>query len=109
MPCLRDRIHQQLSRRFEQIREESPAPLPHHMFDPVFKHLDAIIDVISGIRDFSTEPYLDRIRAVVCVECTSRPDASCALREAEKCGLDAYFPVIVGIIEREFKTDVDVE
>ena len=34
-------------------------------FDPLFDHLGEVIEIVAGIRDYSTEPYLEKLRAVV--------------------------------------------
>lgn len=105
MSMLRDRIERKLHERFEQIRAETPDKLPDNLFNPVFEHLDPLIDVVAGLRDYSTEPYMEKVRATVCTECLAQPDGKCVRRAADACGLDRYFPTIVAVIEQELRHD----
>jgi len=105
MSTLRQRVKDRLDVRIDQIRREADEPLPDDMFDPVYAHLDALIDIVSRIQDFSTDPYLDKVRKVVCPECVASQHGRCARREAGTCGLDAYFPTIVATIEQVLRTD----
>ena len=67
--------------------------------------LDEIMEVISGVRDYSLEPYRDRIRQVICASCEGAAGGSCDDRQRSACALDAYFPRIVAVIERELFAD----
>jgi hypothetical protein len=64
-----------------------------------------VIEVISGIRDYSLEPYQDKIRQIICSTCQQDEQGRCAAREANRCALDNDFPRIVAILEQEFKKD----
>lgn len=105
MSTLRQRVKKRLDERIDQIRREADEPLPDDMFDPVYAHLDALIDIVSSIQNFSTDPYLDKVREVVCPLCMASPDGRCVRREEGTCGLDAYFPTIVATIEQVLRTD----
>lgn len=72
---------------------------------PLIDHLDQVMEIISGIRDYSLEPYRDKLRQVVCAACASGQGDVCARRERRDCALDAYFPKIVAIIESELEAD----
>jgi len=105
MSTLRQRVEARLRDRIRQIEQQADPPLPADMFDPLFDHLDEVIEVVSGVQDFSTEPYLDKVREVVCADCLQAPDGHCERRDAGTCGLDAYFPTIVATIEKELQAD----
>ncbi len=105
MNALQKRIDADLRKRFGQIRMEAGSQLPEGFFEPVFDHLEALIDVVASIRDYSTEPYLDKVRQVICTQCLATADGRCARRDAQTCGLDVYFPIIVGVIERALRSD----
>jgi hypothetical protein len=109
MSSLYERIEQRLHRRINQLRKDSGRDLPEDLFDPVFTHLSKLIDVVAGIEDYSTEPYLEKVRAVVCVECSQNPSGQCVRRDAGMCGLNDYFPLVVGTIEQELKADPGLE
>lgn len=105
MATLRERIQSRLQARVERILGEGGNRLPPDAFDTLFARLDEVIQIVAAIRDFSTEPYYEKLRAVVCVNCRQDEDGRCVRRDGRECGLDAYFPTIVAIIEQEFKAD----
>jgi hypothetical protein len=72
---------------------------------PLINRLDEVIDVISGIRDYSLEPYEDKIRSIICSTCREDKKGRCTARDEHKCALDNDFPKIVAILEQEFKRD----
>jgi hypothetical protein len=109
MSSLRKRVEARLQERISQIRQESDQALPDDMFDPVFDHLDELIEIVSSIQNFSTEPYLDKVREVVCTVCIVSPDGICVKRDERTCGLDVYFPTIVASIEEVLRTDTGLE
>lgn len=105
MSTLRERIEARLHERVDGILKEAGNRLPPDAFNTLFAHLDEVIQIVANIRDFSTEPYYDKLREVVCAECRQDAEGNCIRRDDRECGLDAYFPTIVAVIEREFKTD----
>ena len=109
MSNLYKRIERQLQSRIGQLRKDSGRDLPEDLFHPVFIHLSKLIDVVASIEDYSTEPYLEKVRDVVCVDCSQNPAGQCVRRDAGMCGLDAYFPMIVGTIEQELRADPGLE
>ena len=109
MSTLHQRIEDRLHQRIDQLRRESGRNLPDDLFHPLFVHLGEVIEIVASIKDYSTEPYLERLRAVVCVDCDQDPQGHCVRRNAGQCGLNDYFPMIVGTIEAELKADPDME
>ncbi|MBI4579860.1 MAG: hypothetical protein HY718_09170 [Planctomycetes bacterium] len=105
MSALRQRIESRLRERVEAGAETSPDPGRKPDFGPLFTRLDDVIQVVEGIRDFSVEPYYDRVREIVCSTCRQDEHGGCAARDSQVCGLDRYFPLIVAIIEQELKND----
>jgi hypothetical protein len=105
MSTLYQRVEQRLHRRIEKLRQESSRDLPEDLFNPLFLHLAEVIRIVASIKDYSTEPYLERLRSVVCVDCSENPQGECVRRGAGMCGLNDYFPMIVGTIETEMKAD----
>ncbi|HSW46013.1 MAG TPA: hypothetical protein VLM89_10625 [Phycisphaerae bacterium] len=103
--ALYQRIENRLHQRTQQLRKDAARDLPDDLFDSLFTHLGAVIEIVAGIKDYSTEPYLDKLRAVVCAECSADPSGNCVRRNAGMCGLNDYFPIIVGTIEQELKND----
>ena len=98
-----------MQERITQIRQETDEALPDDMFDPVFDNLEELIEIVSSVQDFSTEPYMDKVRKVVCVECIATADGTCVKRDARTCGLDVYFPTIVATIENVLRTETGLE
>jgi hypothetical protein len=110
MTSLYQRIESRLHERIGQLRRESGRDLPEDLFDPLFNHLTAVIEIVASIKDYSTEPYLEKLRSVVCVDCgADRSTGDCVRRDAGMCGLNDYFPLIVGTIEQELKSDPGLE
>lgn len=99
------RVETRLQERIEELRKNSGKDLPEDLFEPLFTHLQDVIDIVASIKDYSTEPYLEKLRAVVCVDCAQDPQGSCVRRNAGMCGLNDYFPIIVGTIEDVLKTE----
>ncbi|MBP7935694.1 MAG: hypothetical protein KA354_13690 [Phycisphaerae bacterium] len=106
MSTLRERIEVRLQERVGCILSEAGNRLPADAFNTLFARLDEVIRIVAQIRDFSTEPYYQRLREVVCARCREDDQGRCIRREEGECGLDEYFPTIVAIIEQEFKADV---
>ncbi len=106
MPTLRKRIEQRL---LDEICTQYPWDEPGGKVPmecrPLMNRLDEIIEVISGIRDYSIEPYMDRVRQVVCANCMQDEEGYCAHRSQNKCALDKHFAKIVAILEEEFRKD----
>lgn len=109
MSTLRERIESSLLDRIEQLKEERGEDLPAELFEPLFDHLDEVVDIVAAVQNFSTEPYMDKVREVVCTRCLANADGHCARREAHLCGLNDYFPIIVATIEKVLKTDPGLE
>ena len=107
MSTLRDRIETRLRQRVDSILSKPGNGLPADAFNTLFARLDDVIRIVADIKDFSTEPYYEKLRMVVCAECRQDDQGRCIRRDGKECGLDAYFPTIVAIIEQEFKADPD--
>ena len=67
----------------------------------LFASLDEVIEIISGVRDYSMEPYQERLRKLLCSHCVMDSRGHCARSEHLSCALDLYYPLIVEIIEKE--------
>lgn len=72
---------------------------------PLFARLDDVIEVIEGIRDYSVEPYQQKVRQMICTTCRQDGEGLCVTRDNELCALDKYFPMIVAVIEEELNAD----
>lgn len=68
---------------------------------PLFTRLDEIIELVGSTRDYSLQPYQDRVRSLICTSCTQHPDGHCARRDRLDCSLEVYFPMVVEIVEKE--------
>ncbi len=102
MATLRENIEKKLR---ERVCANCYATLPDGSCNlggcPIFARLDEIIEIVSSIRDYSIDPYLDRLRTIICATCEQHPDGRCLRRDALDCGLSMYFPMVVEIIEEE--------
>jgi len=108
MSELRERIEARLRERLAALCEggagEAKGDLAQQA-DPLFRHLDELIRVVEQIKDYSIEPYREMVKKVVCSDCYMDPEGSCPYRSSVGCALDAYFPIIVAIIEKELEAD----
>lgn len=105
MSGLKHRIEARLRERIEAAEKAEPNACGKLDLGPLFARLDEVIEVVEGIRDFSVEPYLDRVREVVCATCRQDESGRCATRDARRCGLDRHFDLIVAVVEQELKHD----
>lgn len=105
---IRSRLREEICAR---CRDEHPDALcdPGHDDQcPLMRELPRVIEIVSGIRDYSLEPYQEKVREIVCASCREAGGQGyegCGHRQAHTCALDNYFPRIVAIIEEELKKD----
>lgn len=104
MSSLKHRIETRLRERIEAAERAEPTGGKLDL-GPLFARLDDVIAVVEGIRDFSVEPYMDRVREVVCATCRQDDTGRCVTRDAQRCGLDRHFDLIVAVVEQELKHD----
>jgi hypothetical protein len=101
----RERIESQLRERVcancYALTRSGECNLRNSQQCPLFAHLDQVIELVSGVRDYSLDPYQDRIRSILCTHCTQRPNGHCERRDRLDCALEVYFPLIVEIVEKE--------
>lgn len=109
MSTLRSRIEARLREKIAEAEavEVSQGRAEAGKLDlgPLFARLDEVIAVVEQIRDYSVEPYMDKVREIVCSTCRQKLDGTCATRDHHLCGLDKYFHTIVATIERELKNE----
>ncbi len=105
MSSLKHRIETRLRERIEAAEKSSPNPSGKLDLGPLFAKLDELIEVIEGVQDFSIEPYMDRVRQVVCAACRQDETGRCATRDNARCGLDQHFDLIVAVVEHELRRD----
>ena len=77
-------------------------------FCPLLDRLDELIEIVSGIRDYSLDPYQEKVREIICSACRQDTGGNCTHRDQHECALEEYFPQIVAILEEEFKADAAV-
>jgi hypothetical protein len=105
MSSLQSRIEAQLRERIDAAEKASPGGNGKLDLGPLFARLDDLIGVVEGIRDYSVEPYMERVREIVCATCRQDASGRCATRDSQKCGLDRHFDLIVAVVEQELKHD----
>lgn len=105
MSTLRDRIEKRLRDEICVLyTRDSRGGVPQEC-RPLFNHLDEVIEVIASVRDYSLDPYREKIREIVCASCAQDASGTCKTRAEERCALDKDFPRIVAIFEEEFKRE----
>jgi hypothetical protein len=105
MNSLHLRIEKRLRERIDAAECKAPAARGPIDLKPLMSRLDEVIRVVEGIRDYSVEPYRERVREIVCATCRQDASGNCRTRENGLCGLDKYFDVIVAVVEEELKAD----
>ena len=105
MKALRERIETQLRERIDAAERAAGSGRGKLDLGPLFSRLDDVIRVVEGVRDFSVEPYRERVREIVCLTCRQDVDGKCTTRDAELCGLDKHFDTIIAVVEQELKND----
>lgn len=103
---LRDEVYTRWRAEHPEAASDTP---PKKFLQPLMSRVDEVVEIVAGIRDYSVEPYLERVRAVICSTCQDQNTGICARRDRGECALDSYFPKIVAIIEDELKNDTGVE
>ena len=91
--------------RIEAAEQGTPGARGKLDLGPLFSRLDDVIAVVEGIRDYSVEPYEQKVREIVCATCRQDDQGRCATRDHGFCGMDKYFPMIVAVIEQELHAD----
>ncbi len=108
MSALRERVEQRLGERIAcELKtaggcKDRPAEVDT---GPLFRHLDEVISIVAGVQDYSVDPYMERVREVVCSGCRQKPDGGCTTREDGRCALERFFPIIVAVIEQELREE----
>jgi|GEM_PF-1079477 len=109
MSDLRERIEDRLRERLAAIYADSQSQVDEAQFqkqvDPLFEHLDQLIYIVARTRDYSTEPYRNLVREIICTNCHMTPSGYCPHENEVGCTLDAHFQTILGIIEKELEAD----
>lgn len=105
MSSLRERIESRLRDRIEAAEQTALTGTGKLDLEPLFAHLDELIQVVESIHDFSVEPYRERVREIVCSTCRQDDTGRCGTRAASLCGMDKYFDMIVAVVQQELKAE----
>lgn len=69
---------------------------------PILTRIDDLIDIVRTIDSPTIDPYVERLREVVCARCEMLDDQGCcSLRDKLDCALDDYFTWVVNIVDEE--------
>lgn len=69
---------------------------------PILSRVGRIIEVVKQVEDSRIDPYVERLREVICAECRMQDDEGhCIMRDQPDCALNDYFPLVVEIVEEE--------
>lgn len=75
----------------------------------IMRKLDDIIAAVQGIHSDRMDPYVDRLRELVCANCSNQDSrGNCPLRPGANCALDDYFELVVEIIEEELSVGTSI-
>lgn len=108
MESLRHRVEQVLRQRICSVCVEALADgscgLPKGFLCPLFQRLDDIIAVVAEKQGDQIDPYVQRLREIVCTTCSMDEKGVCDHRNQLSCALDMYFPLVIELIEKELVT-----
>ena len=69
---------------------------------PIHNNVDGIIEVVRSVSSNSIEPYVRKLREIVCKKCEMLDESGeYNLRDNLDCCLDAFIALIVKIVEKE--------
>jgi hypothetical protein len=109
MTQLRERIENRLRDQICSVcfakQADGTCGLPADFHCPLFQHLDEAIEVVAIIKDDKIDPYLDRLRQLVCSQCRMDAAGHCSPRDHLDCPLDMYFLLVVEIIDEELRNE----
>lgn len=76
--------------------------LPRNIPCPILTRVKDIVEVVRSVSSDEIDPYVERLRAVVCRKCPIEDEGGhCRMRDKSDCALDDYFGLIVSIVEEE--------
>jgi hypothetical protein len=103
---VKDRILENICRICIYRTSEGGCSLGDPKRCPIIERIDKIIEVVQTIRSPRMEPYVERLRDVVCSECRMQdPQGHCRMRDHADCALDDYFGLIIDIVEQELTAE----
>jgi hypothetical protein len=110
MKSLSERVTDHLRERICQVCIYQTAgggcSLTKDLACPILTRVDLIIEVVRQIDDDRIDPYVDKLRDTICVDCRMQDaEGKCLMRDAADCALDDYFPLIVEIVEEELERE----
>lgn len=95
------RIHETICRACIYEKADGSCGL-QRMPCPIISKLDEIIQIVQYTRSNQIDPYVDKLRSVVCSECQMQDaQGNCRLRAHADCALDDYFVLLVDLVEQE--------
>lgn len=99
---IRERLEAEVCRACIYRTANGSCGLPEATPCPILSRVDRIIDVVRSVSSDRIEPYIDRLREVVCQHCRFEDEnRHCRLRDSADCALDDYFALVVNIVEDE--------
>ncbi|MCK6457755.1 MAG: hypothetical protein L6Q92_14640 [Phycisphaerae bacterium] len=97
-----DRIRETICRACIYEKSDGGCSLKDPNDCPIISRIDKIIDVVRTIRSDKIDPYVERLREVICSECRMQDEnGQCTMRDHADCALDDYFVLIVDLVESE--------
>ena len=77
---------------------------------PIVTNLDRVINIVRTETSSRIEPYVERLRQEVCRQCGLEDEFGvCHLRDQIDCCLDAFFVLVVSVIEEELDREARME
>lgn len=106
MVALRDRVAARIAERVCPVCAFCGADGRCHTPDKegcgILRNLDEIITIVREGHSDRMDPYIARLREVVCDSCRNQADdGRCPLRVGADCSLDDYFGLVVELVEEE--------
>ena len=97
-----DRIDQEVAPNCMHRLPNAECLKPEGTPCPIVANLDRVINIVRTEASARIEPYVERLRQEVCRQCGLEDELrNCRLRDQVDCCLDAFFVLVVGVIEEE--------
>jgi hypothetical protein len=102
----RDRIEAALRKQICSVcieaQPDGSCGLPAQYPCALFRHLERVINIVTGTSSDTMAAYAAQMRQVICKNCRlDESSGDCGRPDDQVCPLDIYYPLVVEIIEKE--------
>jgi len=103
---VKDRIRDTICRACIYRTAEGGCSLGGEENCAILDRVDKVMEIVRSIRSPTIDPYVDRLRDVMCAECRMQDERGrCKMRQHGDCALDDYFVLLVELVEQELDAE----